>query len=97
MIVFISGALFNSVQTIRKINSNPVHDAQIEKIIFVRQTHFLKKKTFLALKHEDFYEMYFKFLPLFFIYSPLKIFFAKNSLKFSKFYNQLLLYFHHPD
>lgn len=40
MIVFISGALFNSVQTIRKINSNLVHDAQIEKI-FERQTHFL--------------------------------------------------------
>lgn len=79
LLVFISGALFNSVQTIRRINSNPVHDAQTEKKIFERQTHFLKK-SFLALKHEDFYEMYSKFLPLFFIYSPLKFFFVKNPL-----------------
>lgn len=54
---------------------------RLEKKIFERQTNFLKKKkSFLALKHEDFYEMYSKFLPLFFIYSPFKFFFVKNSL-----------------
>lgn len=79
MIVFISGALFSSVQTIRKINSNPVHDAQIKKK-YLKDKPILLKKSFLALKHEDFYEMYSKFLPFFFIYSPFKFFFVKNSL-----------------